>query len=117
MSPTITGLNSVSFPVTIIDERELGYDPDLSFSFETEIVPECPWPSDLGPQPEDYDSTGFCRIKFTAADQTELHSKLTEYLVTCYDSKDLAIDPLLTSRELGQLHFATTVPDGLLILF
>lgn len=98
MAPTITDLHLVKYPVTIADQRQLDFDPDLSFPFTTE---DCRYPTNCGyPHEDDAIPNGYTTLKFEASNETELVDRLTEYLVTCYDCSDIKIchaeTPILT---------------------
>lgn len=109
MSPTITGLNLVKYPVVIFDQRELDFDPDLSFPFTIKQTLDS---GNLGyPCEADLTPSGWTDIKFTAENEPDFVNKITEYLVTCYDGADLAIWPAGTYTD--TLYFVYQDPENL----
>ena len=87
----IHNLHLVRYPCTIADQRELHFDPDLSFPFTTEDD------QDTGdhsyPCADDCIQSGTTTIKFTAANEIEFVDRITEYLITCYDCSEVHINP------------------------
>lgn len=112
MAPTIHNLELVKYPVTIKDQREYGYDPDLSFPFESETETDT---GDHGyPCVDDCEIHGSTTISFTASTKSEFVNKVTEYLVTCYNSADVSVEPRICYN--GTLSFTTDIETGSVIL-
>ncbi len=112
MKPAIKNLESVKYPVVVVDQREIGFDPDLSFPFNSESEMD---EGDLGYPSADYcEPRGWTKISFTAADETEFVNRVTEYLVTCYDCSDVTVKPFVSS--VGQLSFSIQMPEEALLL-